>query len=71
MGLVVAAKDRDMEDKTREGRSRITMKELVGCVQYVVGKKNMFLIKFRDQNFKEMITCLITMILDEEKVGKA
>ena len=26
VGLVVAAKDRDMEDKTREGRSRITMK---------------------------------------------
>ena len=40
VGLFVKYKDRDMEDKTREGRSRITMKEVVGCVQDVVGKKN-------------------------------
>ena len=38
MGSVV--KVGDMYEKTREGISRWMMKEVVGCVQYVVGDNN-------------------------------
>ena len=36
-----------MEDKTREGRIRKTRKDVVVCVQDVVGKKN-FVVKSED-----------------------
>ena len=45
MGSVVKAKVGEIEENTREGRSRRTRKEVVGCVQDVSGKKN-FLIQF-------------------------
>ena len=35
-----------MEEKTREGRTRSTMKEVVGCVQSLLGK-NKFLVQFK------------------------
>ena len=38
---------REMEKNTREGRSRTTRKEVVGCVQDVVGE-NKFLVQFKD-----------------------
>ena len=34
------AKVEEMEGKTREGRTRRIIKEVVGFVQYVVGKNN-------------------------------
>ena len=40
VGSVVKAKVEDLENLTREGRSRRMRKELVRCVQDMVGKKN-------------------------------
>ena len=47
VGSVVKAKVGELEKITMEGRSRRTRKELVGCVQCVVEKKN-FLVIFED-----------------------
>ena len=44
---VVKAKVGELEKITREGRSRRMRKEVVGCVQSVVGNKK-FLVKFED-----------------------
>ena len=51
VGSVVKAKVGEMEDNTREERSRRVSKEVVGCVQRVVGKKR-FLVQFEDGNKK-------------------
>ena len=40
MGSVVKAKVGEMEENKREVRIRIIRKEMVVCVQAVVGKKN-------------------------------
>ena len=40
VGLFVTAKDGEMEDNTKEGGIRRMRKDIVGCVQDVVGKKN-------------------------------
>ena len=45
VGSVVKAKVRELEKITREGRRRRMRKEVVGCVQRVVGK-NKFLVLF-------------------------
>ena len=45
VGSVVKANIGELEKITREGRSRRTRKEVVGCVQSVVGKNN-FLVQF-------------------------
>ena len=45
VGSAVTAKVGEMEEMTREERSRRTRKELVGCVQAVVGK-NKCLVQF-------------------------
>ena len=47
VGSVVQAKVGEMDDKKREGRTRMTRKEVVVCVQSVVGKKK-FLVLFED-----------------------
>ena len=47
VGSIVKAKAGWLEKITREGRSSRIRKEVVGCVQSVVGKKN-FLVKFKD-----------------------
>ena len=49
VGSLVKAKVRKMEENTREGRSRRTRKEVVGCVEAVVGKKK-FLVQFEYGN---------------------
>ena len=41
MGSVVKANVGEMEENTREGRIRRMRKELMGCVQAVVGKKKL------------------------------
>ena len=51
VGSVVKAKVGEMEDNTREERSRRVSKEVVGCVQSVVGKK-ILLVQFEDGNKK-------------------
>ena len=41
VGSVVKSKVGELENITREGRSRRMRKEVVGCVQSVVGKKKL------------------------------
>ena len=45
LGSVVKAEVRYIEEKTREGRIKMTSKEVLRCVQAVVGKKK-FLVQF-------------------------
>ena len=40
VGYLVKANTGNMEDKTRNGRSKRMRKEVVGCVQDVLGKNN-------------------------------
>ena len=47
VGSVVKSKVGELENTTRKGRIRRTKKEVVGCVQSVVGKKK-FLLKVED-----------------------
>ena len=45
VGYIVKVKVRDIEENTRRRRRRRTRKEVVVCVQYVVGRKNL-LVRF-------------------------
>ena len=47
VGCVIKENVGELGDITREGRSRRMRKEVLGCVHYVVGKKN-FIFKFED-----------------------
>ena len=47
VGSVVKAKVGELEKITRKGRTRRMSKDVVGCVQGVVGKNN-FLVLFED-----------------------
>ena len=47
VGSVVKVKNRELEKITREGKSWRMRREVVGCVQRVVGK-NKFLVLFED-----------------------
>ena len=47
VGSVVKARVGELENITREGRSRRTRKDVVGCVQSGVGFKN-FPVQFED-----------------------
>ena len=67
MGAVVKAKVGEMEENTREGRSRRTRKEVVGCVQDVVGKKN-FLGQFKDRQKKEISSVSLTYVCSKEEI---
>ena len=53
MGSVVKAKFGELEKITGEGRRRKTRKEVVGCIQSAVGKKNL-LVQFEDGQKKEI-----------------
>ena len=46
----------DMEERIKEGRIRRTRKEMVGCVQDLVGGNN-FLVQFKDGKRREMSSC--------------
>ena len=59
VGSVVKSKDGELENITREGRIMRTRKEVVGCVQSVVGKKK-FLVIFEDSSL------LVYLSLKEE-----
>ena len=58
-----------MVDKIREVRRRSTRKELVGCVQYVVGK-NIFRIKFEYGHLKDTSNDLVVVVSSKEKCYK-
>ena len=67
VGSVVKAKVGELEKITREGISRRTTKEVVGCVQSVVGKNN-FLVLFKDGQKKEIDFCLLVYLSEKEEV---
>ena len=68
MGFIVKAMVGDMEENTREGRSKIIRKELVGCVQNVVGKKR-FLVQFGDGQKKDMSFVSLVFLSTKEEVN--
>ena len=68
VGSVVKAKDGDLVVKTREGRIRRTRKEVGGCVQAMVWKKN-FLVKFENRQKKEMGYFSIFCLCSKEEVS--
>ena len=67
VGSVVKAKVGELEKITREGRSRRMRKEVVGCVQSLVGKKK-FLVVFKDGQKKEIGSCLLVYLSEKEEV---
>ena len=69
VGSVVKEKVRETEENIREGISRRMRmrKEVVGCVQAVVGK-NIFLVQFVDGQKKEMSYSLLVFLCSKEEV---
>ena len=67
VGSLIKAKVGNMEENTREGRSRMTRKEVVGCVQSVMGKKK-FLVQFEDGKKREMSSCLLVYVCSKHEV---
>ena len=56
-----------MEDNTREGRIRRVRKDLMGCVQDVMGKKKL-VVQFKKNQKKEMISCSIVYVCSKEEI---
>ena len=56
-----------MEKITRKGRISKTRKEVVGCVQSVVGK-NKFIFLFKDGQKKEIGSCSLLYLNEKEEV---
>ena len=67
VGSVVKAMVGELENITREGRSRRMRKEVVECVQSVVGKKK-FLIQFEDGQKKEISSSSLVFLSSKEEV---
>ena len=67
VGSVVKAKVGELEKITREGRSRRTTKEVVGCVYRMVGK-NKLLVLLKDGNKKEIRSCSLVHLSEKEEV---
>ena len=67
VGSVVKAKVGELEKITRKVRSRRMRKEVVGCVQSVVGK-NKFLVLFEDGQKKEIGSCPLVYLNEKEEV---
>ena len=67
VGSVVKAKVGELEKITRKGRSRRMRKEVVGCVQSVVGK-NKFLVLFEDGQKKEIGSCPLVYLNEKDEV---
>ena len=64
VGSVVKAKVGELENITRKGRSRRMRKDVVGCVQSVVGK-NKFLVLFEDVQNKEIVSFSLVYLNDK------
>ena len=67
VGSVVKAKVGELEKITSKGRTRRMRKEVVGCVQSVVGK-NKFLLLLEDGHKKEIGSCLLVYLNEKEEV---
>ena len=67
VGSVVKAKVGELEKITRKGRTRRMRKEVVGCVQSVVGK-NIFLVLFKDGQQKQIGYCSLVYLNEKEEV---
>ena len=67
VGSVVKAKVGELGKITRKGRSKRMRKEVVGCVQSVVGK-NKFLFLSEDGQEKEIVSCLLVYLNEKEEV---
>ena len=67
VGSVVLVKVGDMEENIREWRIRRMRKELMGCVQSVVGKKKL-VVQFKTLHKKEMIYCSIVYVCSKEEI---
>ena len=67
VGSVVKSKVRELENITREGRIRRISKEVVGCFQSVVGKKE-FLIQFEYAQKKDISPSLLVFLSLKEEV---
>ena len=61
VGSVVKSKVGELEKIIRKGRSRRMRKEVVGCVQRVVGE-NRFLVLFEDGQKKEIGSCSLVYL---------
>ena len=68
VGSVVKAKVGELEKIKMEGRSRRNRKEVVGCVQSVVGK-NDFLVQFEYGEKKETSYYSLIFLSSKEDVG--
>ena len=69
MGYVVKAKVGETEENKREGRSRMLRKDVLGCVQSVVGKTR-FLFKLIDIQKKYMSSSLLVFFILKEEFGR-
>ena len=69
VGSIVKAKVRNMEEKTREGRSRRTRKEATCCIHAMVGKKK-FVVQFEDGQKREMSASSLSYVCEKEEVGE-
>ena len=67
VGSVVKSKVGELEKITRKVRSRRIRKEMVGCVQSVVGK-NKFLFLFEDGKKKKIGSNLLVYLIEKEEV---
>ena len=66
-GSVLKANVGELENIAREGRSRRMRKEVVGCVQSVVGKKKL-LVQFKDGQKREISYSLLVFLSSKEEV---
>ena len=67
VGSVVKTKVGELGNITREGRIRIMIKEVVGCVQSVL-EKNMLLVQFKYWQKKEISFSLLVFLSSKEEV---
>ena len=67
VGYVVKAKVGELENTTREVRSRRVMKEVVGCVQAVLVLKK-FPVHFENSQKKERVSSLFLFLSSKEEV---
>ena len=67
VGYVVKSKVGELENITREVRSRRMRKDMVGCVQSVVGKKKL-LVQFENGNKKDISYSSLVFLSSKEEV---
>ena len=67
VGSIVKAKVGELEKITRQGRIRRTRKEVLRCVQSVVGKKK-FIVQFEYGQNKEISSSLLVFFSLKEEV---